>query len=142
MWLDFVNCISKPLKKLIFCHKHWFSNPFIFATQRHSSLIFHINYVDIMVSNVFLLPFNWKDKKYSLTIVLYHCKVEKPTHVKRNDNTSKSARFENYSHDDNFFHGLGDTHYFVMTAKKESLLRKGVLYRDLGTWQLQWEPKR
>ena len=65
--------------------------------------------------------------------------------MKRHGNTLKSVRFENYSGDDNFLHGLGDTHYFVMTAKKESLLRKGVLYRDLGIYDiytLQWEPKK
>ncbi|XP_023330453.1 F-actin-monooxygenase MICAL2 [Eurytemora carolleeae] len=33
---------------------------------------------------------------------------------------------------ENIVYYQGDTHYFVMTAKKESLLRKGVLYRDLG----------
>ena len=50
----------------------------------------------------------------------------KVNHIGKTKTTRKSHPFVD------FFHVKDLTHYFVMTAKKDSLVRKGVIRKDTG----------
>ena len=66
-YLYFWTIWNRFKKKLSFCHKLWFSNPYIFATQRRRPFIFQTmksNNLDLKYQRI--TPSDWKDITFFL----------------------------------------------------------------------------